>query len=160
MANDRVNHPSHYEKGGGHKECIDLLAVMVAGYEGIAAGCIMQAKYLYRAGSKCEASLSQAQKTIEDFKKFRWYLAKFYETATNAIFDSVIFLPLGWACSVDKTEAQINEIVDEFTYDKPELIREDMRALLRLLPKLHKFSEVVDAVKLVDNIIEKLQQNI
>ena len=135
MANDRVNHPSHYEKGGGHKECIDLLTVMVAGYEGIAAGCIMQAK-------------------------FRWYLAKFYETATNAAFDSVIFLPIGWACSVDKTEAQINEIVDEFTYDKPELIREDMCALLRLLPTLHKFSEVVDAVKLVDNIIEKLQQNI
>lgn len=160
MANDRVNHPSHYEKGGGHKECIDLLAVMVAGYEGIAAGCIMQAKYLYRAGSKGEASLSQAQKTIEDFRKFRWYLAKFDETAINAAFDSAIFLPIGWACSVDKTDAQVNEIIDEFTYDKPELIREDMRALLCLLPRLHKFSEVIDAIKLVDKIIEKLQQNI
>ena len=67
--NDRVNHPSYYEKGNGHTESIYLLSILTERFSGIYAGCVMQAKYLYRAGSKSEEGISIFEKAVEDIKK-------------------------------------------------------------------------------------------
>lgn len=71
---DMVNHPSHYVGGEGRPECIELIGHIVFGHQDIAAFCIGQVKYLYRAGKKSDSDMSIYQKALEDVKKFKWYI--------------------------------------------------------------------------------------
>lgn len=79
---NNVNHPSHYntdnpiiifrcpEYGNIHKipiECIDVIRDMPS-WKGNAI------KYIWRAGLKKDASLSNIEKEIEDINKSIWYL--------------------------------------------------------------------------------------
>lgn len=63
---DLVNHPPHYTEGFGtcSVECID-----VSQYLGFCLGNAF--KYIWRAGKK-----GDAEKTVEDLKKARWYLIR------------------------------------------------------------------------------------
>lgn len=68
MANDNVNHPSHYETG--QFECIDVM-VETQGVEAVKNFCLCNAfKYLYRTKRK---------NGLEDVTKAAWYLNKFIE---------------------------------------------------------------------------------
>lgn len=72
LANDPVNHPSHYCQGG--IECIEALKAATTELEGIEAVCTANAiKYLWRQKHKNK---------VQDLKKARWYidyLIKHYE---------------------------------------------------------------------------------
>ena len=59
VADDKVNHPSHYTAHPSGIECIQITEHM-----GFNLGNAM--KYIWRADLKCSA--------IEDLKKARWYL--------------------------------------------------------------------------------------
>lgn len=64
MAQDNVNHPSHYNQGG--IECIDAIAAATQGLEGIEAFCTANAiKYMWRWKYK---------NGVEDIEKAIWYL--------------------------------------------------------------------------------------
>ena len=85
--NDNVNHPSHYNTNNPYVnvqdnsgftqyangksriniECIDVIRDMPT-WKGNAI------KYLWRAGLKKSASLSSADKEIEDLQKAIWYI--------------------------------------------------------------------------------------
>ena len=61
---DNVNHPAHYT--AGKVECIDALAAVTTGLEGIEAVCTANAiKYLWRWKRK---------NGVEDIDKAIWYL--------------------------------------------------------------------------------------
>lgn len=67
MANDPVNHPSHYTDG--KIEVIDFIEDKGLGF------CLGNAvKYISRAGKKDPA------KTVEDLKKAAWYLNREIQT--------------------------------------------------------------------------------
>ena len=65
--NDNVNHPQHYNSHPSGIECIDV----VRHYCFSIGNAI---KYLWRAGLKKDASLTDNQKEIEDLKKAIWYI--------------------------------------------------------------------------------------
>lgn len=65
--NDNVNHPKHYTRHPSGIECIDI----TRHYCFTIGNAI---KYLWRAGLKTEAGLSDRQKEIEDLKKAVWYI--------------------------------------------------------------------------------------
>ena len=68
VANDNVNHPSHYETG--KFECIDVM-IEALGFEAVKDFCICNAfKYLYRHKRK---------NGLEDIKKAQWYINKYIE---------------------------------------------------------------------------------
>lgn len=158
MPNDNVNHPKHYEKAG-HKECIDLLETITRGYSGIAAGDLMQAKYLYRAGSKDEAGMSQTEKALEDFKKFNWYLNHFKQSAMKTECGSYD-LPAGWACFSYKTDQDIEDVVTEFTWDKQDSIKQNIAKLLRVIVKMTTFNEVDYALSIMSGIISTVSSSL
>lgn len=64
---DNVNHPKHYTSHPSGVECIDITR-----YYPFAIGCAI--KYLWRAGLKSDASLSDKEKEIEDLNKAIWYI--------------------------------------------------------------------------------------
>lgn len=64
---DNVNHPEHYTKHPSGIECIEI----TRHYCFDIGNAI---KYLWRAGLKKDASLSDNQKEIEDLKKAIWYI--------------------------------------------------------------------------------------
>ena len=64
---DNVNHPSHYTSHPSGVECIDITR-----HYCFAVGNAI--KYLWRAGLKRDASLSDKQKEVEDLKKAIWYI--------------------------------------------------------------------------------------
>ena len=64
---DNVNHPKHYTSHPSGVECIDITR-----YYPFAVGCAI--KYLWRAGLKSDASLSDKEKEIEDLNKAIWYI--------------------------------------------------------------------------------------
>lgn len=64
---DNVNHPKYYTQHPSGIECIDI-----ARYYCFDIGCAI--KYLWRAGLKKDASLTDKQKEIEDLKKAIWYI--------------------------------------------------------------------------------------
>ena len=64
---DNVNHPKHYTSHPSRVECIDITR-----YYPFAVGCAI--KYLWRAGLKSDASLSDKEKEIEDLNKAIWYI--------------------------------------------------------------------------------------
>lgn len=62
---DKVNHPSHYQKGG--KECIDVMLELY-GIQAVIHFCECNAfKYRWRAG------LKTGESTEVDLKKAKWY---------------------------------------------------------------------------------------
>lgn len=62
---DKINHPSHYQKGG--KECIDVM-LEVHGIQTVIAFCTGNAfKYRWRAGMK------KGESAEVDLKKAKWY---------------------------------------------------------------------------------------
>lgn len=64
---DNVNHPQHYTSHPSGVECIDI-----ARHYCFSIGNAI--KYLWRAGLKKDASLTDNQKEIEDLKKAIWYI--------------------------------------------------------------------------------------
>lgn len=62
---DKVNHPSHYQKGG--KECIQVM-LETFGIQAVINFCELNAfKYEWRAGMK------QGESTSDDLNKAEWY---------------------------------------------------------------------------------------
>ena len=150
---DNVNHPEHYEKAG-HKECIDLLLIITRGYSGIAAGDLMQAKYLYRAGSKDDAGMTQNEKTYEDLKKFNWYLNHFKKSAIEELGSSTAYnLPAGWSCFSRKTEEEMSEVITEFIWDKPDDLKEDLAKVLHIIMCMTTFNELEYALETMNKIL-------
>lgn len=156
---DKVNHPGHYEKTG-HKECIDLLEIITRGYSGIAAGDMMQAKYLYRAGSKSEAEMSQSEKMLEDLKKFNWYLKHFKSSAVRQAGGESYSLPSGWACFSGKAGDEMETVIEEFIWDKPDAIKKSLADLLHIIMRMTTFNEVNYALKIMSDIILTLQSSL
>ena len=66
-APDRVNAPSHYTSHPSGVECIDI----TEHYDFCVGNAI---KYLWRAGLKAEAGLTDKAKEIEDLKKAAYYI--------------------------------------------------------------------------------------
>lgn len=64
---DNVNHPEHYTSHPSGVECIEITR-----HYCFAIGNAI--KYLWRAGLKKDASLSDNQKEVEDLKKAIWYI--------------------------------------------------------------------------------------
>lgn len=64
---DNVNHPEHYTKHPSGIECIEITR-----HYCFSIGNAI--KYLWRAGLKRDASLTDKQKEIEDLKKAVWYI--------------------------------------------------------------------------------------
>jgi hypothetical protein len=62
---ESVNHPSHYTQHPSGVECIDIIR-----YYCFSIGSAI--KYLWRAGLKKDASLSDKEKEIEDLEKAIW----------------------------------------------------------------------------------------
>ena len=70
VAEDVVNHPSHYESG--KFECIEVM-LETQGKEAVLNFCLCNAfKYLYRHNRK---------NGLEDIKKSQWYINKYVELA-------------------------------------------------------------------------------
>lgn len=65
--NNNVNHPKYYNEHPSGVECIEI-----ARHYGFAIGNAI--KYLWRAGLKKDASMSDKQKEIEDLEKAVWYI--------------------------------------------------------------------------------------
>lgn len=66
-SNDNVNHPKHYTSHPSGIECIEITR-----HYCFAIGNAI--KYLWRAGLKVDASLTDKQKEIEDLEKAIWYI--------------------------------------------------------------------------------------
>lgn len=64
---DNVNHPEHYTSHPSGIECIEITR-----HYCFSIGNAI--KYLWRAGLKKDASLTDNQKEIEDLKKAIWYI--------------------------------------------------------------------------------------
>lgn len=62
-----VDHPDYYNENPSGIECIDVIR-----HYPFNVGCAI--KYLWRAGLKKDASLSDKEKEIEDLKKAIWYI--------------------------------------------------------------------------------------
>lgn len=74
MAEDLVNHPSHYA-GQGDIECKDFMKFVVDGYEGYVAACVANiVKYCWRCHGK---------ETIRSLKSARWYFNEARDTLRN-----------------------------------------------------------------------------
>lgn len=67
MKQDNVNNPPHYTKHPSGIECIEITR-----YYPFSIGNAI--KYLWRAGLKKDASLSDVEKEIEDLEKAIWYI--------------------------------------------------------------------------------------
>lgn len=155
-----VDHPSHYEKGNGHIECIDLLSFITEGYKGIYALDIGQTKYAYRAGTKGEADLSIEEKTVQDFKKLRWYLIDFTKrvqaemSQNNKSFGDVVYVN-----GKKEYKPVIAEILQkEFSYDKPGYIRSLVKQYVNIIYRLEDISDLKEAINLVEKIISLLSE--
>lgn len=64
---NNVDHPDYYNMHPAGIECIDVIR-----HYPFNVGCAI--KYLWRAGLKKDASLSDKEKEIEDLKKAIWYI--------------------------------------------------------------------------------------
>ena len=67
QAKDNVNHPAHYNSHPSGIECIEI-----ARHYCFSIGNAI--KYLWRAGLKQDAALTDLDKEIEDLKKAKWYI--------------------------------------------------------------------------------------
>ena len=64
---NNVDHPKHYTSHPSGVECIEI-----ARYYPFSIGSAI--KYLWRAGLKKDAELSDKEKEREDFEKARWFI--------------------------------------------------------------------------------------
>lgn len=71
---ERVNHPTYYNTHPSGRECIEIIRHYVCDIANVF-------KYLWRAGLKQEAGISDKQKEIEDCKKAIWYLNDYLHDA-------------------------------------------------------------------------------
>lgn len=69
LAQEAVNHPKHYNSHPSGVECIDVIEHYMFNVGNTI-------KYLWRAGLKSDASLSDLEKELEDCKKAAWYLGR------------------------------------------------------------------------------------
>lgn len=67
MKSDNINHPTHYNSHPSGIECIEITR-----YYPFNVGSAI--KYLWRAGLKKDASLSDKEKEIEDLGKAIWFI--------------------------------------------------------------------------------------
>ncbi len=156
-----VNHPSHYEKGDGHIECIDLLALISKGYKDIYANEVGQSKYLYRMGSKPEADLTKEQKACQDVKKSIWYLSDFRTRVericrTNPDKDFQTIVYYGNGKYYDPFEADL--IAKEFTYDKPAAIKDFIAKAIKLIYCFGSLSDVDEAISLLEKAVKIMSE--
>lgn len=169
---DMVNHPSHYEKGLGHIECIDLLEELCSGYFGIAAMEIGQFKYLYRCGSKSDSALSLKEKAIEDIGKVIWYMKNLYAKArlrvardTSSIIPKALLgnqpemLPDEFRCHKDGNRLALETIVREFTYDKPEFAKGLYRDALTLAYNLRTYDDLSMLIQTLEMLKSNYERN-
>jgi hypothetical protein len=77
VIDNNVNHPSHYTQHPSGIECIE-----VTRHYCFSIGNAI--KYLWRAGLKKDANLSDKQKEIEDLKKAIWYINDRIKQLNNA----------------------------------------------------------------------------
>lgn len=159
VAEDRmVSHPKHYEKGQGHIECIDLLSLLCHGYKDIFANEVGQSKYLYRAGTKAEEGYTLKQKTIQDLKKIRWYMsdfklrAKTYMEMNNLSFGPVVY----YNNDKEYIPLEVSILKYEFTFDKPEIIKEDIAEIIGIIYRFDSIQSVDKVIALLDKLIEKV----
>ncbi len=152
--NERVNHPSHYEKGKGHTECIYLLSILTERFSGIYAGLVMQSKYLYRAGSKAEEGIGLINKTIEDIKKFKFYWGKICENKMECIQSmKPRFNPL-------MEEVLIEKLVNEFTFDKPEWEKPYYENIITNIITLELPNQIDNVMDCLNILIDKLSETL
>lgn len=169
---DMVNHPSHYEKGNGHIECIDLLEELCSGYFGIAAMEIGQFKYLYRCGSKGDSALSLKEKAIEDIGKVIWYMKNLYTKArlrvardTSSIIPKALLgnqpemLPDEFRCHKDGNRLALETIVREFTYDKPEFAKALYREALTFAYNLRTYDDLSMLIQSLEMLKSNYERN-
>lgn len=76
--NDNVNHPRHYCSHPSGTECIEITR-----HYCFSIGNAI--KYLWRAGLKVDASLTNRQKEIEDLEKAIWYIKDRIKQLRNEI---------------------------------------------------------------------------
>ena len=69
MAEDRVNHPSHYT---WLKELCGIEVIDITRHMDFDLGNVV--KYVLRSGHKEEADMTPIEKQVEDLKKAEWYL--------------------------------------------------------------------------------------
>lgn len=80
---DMVCHPKHYTSLPSGVECIDIIRHHVCDIANAM-------KYLWRAGLKSEAGMSQRQKEREDCLKAVWYLRDYMQNASKVQRVSVV----------------------------------------------------------------------
>ena len=73
-----VDHPKHYTSHPSGVECIEI-----ARYYPFSIGSAI--KYLWRAGLKKDAELSDKEKEIEDLEKARWFITDRINELKNEI---------------------------------------------------------------------------
>lgn len=152
--NERVNHPSHYEKGKGHTECIYLLSILTERFSGIYAGLVMQAKYLYRAGSKSEEGIGIVEKSIEDIKKFKFYWGKMCENKIECVHSmKPRFNPL-------MEKVLIEKLVNEFTFDKPEWEKIYYENIITNIITLELPNQIDNVMDYLNILIDKLSNTL
>lgn len=153
---DMVDHPTHYEKGAGHVECIDLLRVLTEGYSGIAAMEVGQFKYLYRMGSKSEEGLSQIDKSIEDVKKLIFYMKDFEKHACAP--ENGDYLMPDYACDKKYRELEAEFIAQEFTFDKPESIKDLVKRAVKTVYCITATRHIHTVIDTLEEIVKRLQK--
>ena len=82
MTTETVNHPAHYNHGGG--ECIDVARRMPF--------CLGNAlKYVWRCGHKHDGTLEGARrKAAEDAEKAVWYLREYIKDVQSGDMDAFL----------------------------------------------------------------------
>lgn len=151
---DMVNHPSHYIGEEGHPECIELINDIICGHQGVAAFCIGQVKYLYRAGKKSDSDMSIYQKALEDVKKFKWYI--------NYIISE--YKRLGWQHYHEflRKEKVIpggvkNLIAKEFSIGKDDRVGELIFDVILRLTKIYNVEDYEVIAEVLDLIIIEME---
>lgn len=151
---DMVNHPSHYIGGEGRPECIELINDIICGHQGVAAFCIGQVKYLYRAGKKSDSDMSIYQKALEDVKKFKWYI--------NYIISE--YKRLGWHHHHEflRKEKVIptvrkNFIANEFSIGKDDRVGELIFDVVLRLTKIYHVEDYEVIAEVLDLIIIEME---
>lgn len=164
MEVDNVNNPPHYAKDPSHIECIHLLDALTRGYSGIAALCIGQFKYAYRAGSKKDSSMSDKLKTIEDYNKIIWYLKHLYKRCftedlkllSSFDFNNVAGHAYNFPFKENKNanSIELHTIIEEFTFDKPAEIKEYLANALTRIYDISHCGDILVAIENLNKIVE------
>lgn len=77
MAQEQVNHPTHYNSNPAGVECITVIRHYVCDIANAL-------KYLWRAGLKTEMGKEDVEKEIEDLRKALWYINDYWDNAVTS----------------------------------------------------------------------------